>query len=375
MRNIYFCLFSLFIACQPNNSIKDSNEPILIKEAVIQKHFSIQEIEDYFIVEINTPFVDGDFTERYVVYPKSGNQPILDSVTHYIPFPVESIAVTSTTHIGFLSAINSIDKIKASNNIDWAFSNKFHDLVDAGEINSIGNRNINQESLIAENVDLVLSYAIDISNYKEIKRLRELGQTVVIISEFMESDPINKASWLKVIALMLNKKVEADQFLENVTKRYDSLKHVSMYSSQASSVIMGFPWKGTWYMSGGKSFQSKLFADASSYYLWADNDKKSGIPLDIEEVINKGLNADVWVNTNSINRLNAIKESDTRFSEFKAFKSGRVYNYNLRVNEAGGNDYWESGVVRPDLVLQDLIKIFHPITLKDVDFTFYQKLP
>ena len=38
-----------------------------------------------------------------------------------------------------------------------------------------------------------------------------------------------------------------------------------------------------------------------------------------------------------------------------------VWNDNKRVNAKGGNDIWQSGVVRPDLVLRDLAGILHPI--------------
>ena len=34
-----------------------------------------------------------------------------------------------------------------------------------------------------------------------------------------------------------------------------------------------------------------------------------------------------------------------------------VWNDNLRVNEKGGNDIWQSGVVHPDLILADLVSI------------------
>ena len=35
-----------------------------------------------------------------------------------------------------------------------------------------------------------------------------------------------------------------------------------------------------------------------------------------------------------------------------------VWNDNNRLNPKGGNDFWESGVVHPDLLLRDLIGIF-----------------
>lgn len=375
MRYLYLLLIALIFGCNPIELAKEQQQKNLPEETIkTRSHFKITKIDTYFVIEINTPFVEGEFSERYVVYPKANQIPKLDSVTHFIPYPIESLAITSTTHVGFLSAIDGLPFIKAANNMDWVFSPKFHELSKKGKIKSIGNRDLNHESLIEAEVDVVLSYAIDIANYQQIKRLRELGQTVVLISEFMEQDPINKASWLEVIGLLIGKQDAAIGYMTQLKQNYDSLSRSAMYSSQASSVLMGFPWKGTWYMSGGKSFQAKLFKDAQGYYLWADSPKESGMPLAVETVIEKAINADVWVNTNSINSLIELETADKRFTAFKAFKDKRVYNYNKRVNEAGGNDYWESGVVHPDWILKDLIKIFHPVVFKEDPFIYYQIL-
>ena len=40
---------------------------------------------------------------------------------------------------------------------------------------------------------------------------------------------------------------------------------------------------------------------------------------------------------------------------------------------AGGNDFWESSVVHPDLVLRDLVKILHP-ELVDEPFVYYRRI-
>ena len=56
--------------------------------------------------------------------------------------------------------------------------------------------------------------------------------------------------------------------------------------------------------------------------------------------------------------------------------AGEIYNFDRRTNAAGGNDYWESGVVRPDVVLHDLIAVFHPEALDaaDREMHYYRKL-
>ena len=65
---------------------------------------------------------------------------------------------------------------------------------------------------------------------------------------------------------------------------------------------------------------------------------------------------------------------DERFSDLPVVQEGRVYNNNARISQGGGNDYWESGTVRPDLVLGDLIKVFHPGLLSEHQFVYYRKL-
>jgi iron complex transport system substrate-binding protein len=51
-----------------------------------------------------------------------------------------------------------------------------------------------------------------------------------------------------------------------------------------------------------------------------------------------------------------------------------VFNNNLRSVPGGGNDYWESGVMHPDLVLADLVKILHPEISQGKEFYYYRKI-
>lgn len=48
-----------------------------------------------------------------------------------------------------------------------------------------------------------------------------------------------------------------------------------------------------------------------------------------------------------------------------------IWNDNSRQNAKGGNDFWESGVVRPDLILRDLIRILSGST-PTTQLTYYQ---
>ena len=50
------------------------------------------------------------------------------------------------------------------------------------------------------------------------------------------------------------------------------------------------------------------------------------------------------------------------------------YSRLIVVNDKGGNDYWESGVVRADWVLQDFGKMLHPELFENATFTYFKQL-
>ena len=145
-----------------------------------------------------------------------------------------------------------------------------------------------------------------------------------------------------------------------------------MLSSFLPKVAIGLPWKGTWYVSGGESYQAKLINDASARYIWKDHEQSASVPLDIETAISKGMQADFWINPGRLATAQDVKNSNTVFEQFSSFKNQTIYTNYKRSNKLGANDYWEMGVVRPDLILSDLFSIFHHNASDSLNF--YQSI-
>jgi iron complex transport system substrate-binding protein len=55
-------------------------------------------------------------------------------------------------------------------------------------------------------------------------------------------------------------------------------------------------------------------------------------------------------------------------------RDGRVWTANKATGPEGGNDFYERGVTRPDLVLADLVAILHPDRAPGHVSTFYTEL-
>ena len=126
----------------------------------------------------------------------------------------------------------------------------------------------------------------------------------------------------------------------------------------------------------GDNYMARLIEDAGGNFLWKDATATNGLnlSLDYEAVYNKAANADFWINTGFAASLKDIQSADKKNTLFKAFKTGNVYSNNKRNTPGGGFDFWESGPVKPDEVLADLIDIFHPDLLTGRDLYYYQKL-
>lgn len=66
---------------------------------------------------------------------------------------------------------------------------------------------------------------------------------------------------------------------------------------------------------------------------------------------------------------------EPRYAGFKALRNGQVWVYERRQQASGANDYWTRSVSHPDLVLADLIKIFHPTLMREHAFEWYMQVP
>ena len=190
----------------------------------------------------------------------------------------------------------------------------------------------------------------------------------------MESHPLGRAEWIKFLGLFTGREKEAEEIFTALEKRYLSLAALSNNVKYRPTVVRGTPFSGRWYVAGGKSYVGTFLHDAGADYIFKETQFTGSRPMDIELVYERGQAAEFWVNCGVWQNLDQARRADPRFAAFKSLQDGRVYNNNLRVNEQGGNDYWESGVMAPDLVLADMIHIFHPELLPDHQFVYYTQL-
>lgn len=90
--------------------------------------------------------------------------------------------------------------------------------------------------------------------------------------------------------------------------------------------------------------------------------------------MDKGQHADFWIAPGSFSSYDGMLDASQHYKEFKAFQEHKIYSYAGVTGETGGVLYYELAPNRPDLVLKDLIHIFHPTLLPDYQNTFFKPL-
>lgn len=221
--------------------------------------------------------------------------------------------------------------------------------------------------------DLVLLYGVNGASSMEGK-LKELGIPFMYVGDYLEESPLGKAEWLVVLSEIVGKRAEGEKVFAEIPARYNALKKmVAKKALEAPKVMVNTPYGDSWSMPSTKSYVARLIADAGGDYIYKKNTGNSSMPIDLEEAYKLTSDADMWLNVGMANSLADLKNTCPKFTDTQCFISGNVYNNNLRTNAAGGNDYYESGVVNPDIVLRDIIKIFHPELIQE-DFVYYKQL-
>jgi iron complex transport system substrate-binding protein len=132
--------------------------------------------------------------------------------------------------------------------------------------------------------------------------------------------------------------------------------------------------QGRWVLPGGESYMARFLEDAGADYVYAENEKSAALIMDTEAVYAEVVDAEYWLHQYGWDSLSDVVAHDPRLGRLEAFNEGHVLNNDARVNEGGGNDFYESGPYRPDLVLEDLVRIFHPEQLPDHRLYYYRYL-
>jgi iron complex transport system substrate-binding protein len=337
--------------------------------------FEVEYHKNYKVVTVKNPWQNATNKLQYILVQCGTPIPEKFSKTQVVKVPVNSIVALSSTHLPHLAKLGVVDKLIGVGDTQRVNTPEVVEKVKTGKIVGVGtNSSVNIERLLELNPELVTTFGTGNPQTDSHPKLLEAGLKVAINAEYMENTPLGRSEWLKFTALFFNQEEQAEKIFSNSAKKYEQIAMKAKAVKKRPTVFTGFNFKGTWYTPGCESYLAKYLADAGANLICLDK-VTSSLPLSFEDVFNRAEAADYWLNmSQEWKTLKQAISEDNRYTAFTAVKKGNVYNNNLRVNTNGGNDYWESGISNPDIVLSDLIKILHPQILPNHSLVHYQKL-
>ena len=312
---------------------------------------------------------------QYYLVPRSEKVPASLEGKQIIRTPVRRVVCLSTTQLGFLEALHETSSLVGIPDINLVSDSSIIQRYHEKKLSEVGYaQGLNYELLLSLKPDLVLTYGVDGEVSAQLNKLNDLGVPVMLVGEYLESTPLAKCEWIKFVGAIYGKQEEAQKWFNRIDKNYQQIRAKVADVDYRPKVLTGLPWKDNWWMAGGKSNLAKLIHDAGGEYLWHKNTSRNAFVVSIEDVFMKANSADYWINTGTAGSVSDLLAVDSRFASLPPVKKHAVYNNNARMSAGGGNDYWEKGVVRPDLILQDLVRIFHPGKVTPGKLYFYRQL-
>jgi iron complex transport system substrate-binding protein len=375
----FSCLLLLVIlisSCRPTPA-KQALHAAKTGSADIQyaKGFSIDYYSTYKLLSIYTGTGAQVDTMKYVLLANGVKAPEGYQKAQLITIPVQNLIGMSSMHIALADFAGVADAITGLGSLQYVSSPTVRKNIAAGKVKEIGiDGNMNNEKLISMKPGLVMVMGNPDSKFSKYETLTGAGVPVMLNSEWLETTPLGRAEWVKVMAALMNKETLVNSKFDSLVTEYKRLAQIGRTAKIKPSVIVGMPYKGTWYVPDGDSYMVEFFKDAGTSYQWINTHGTGSLPLTFETVAPTALKADFWLNVGYVDSKKDIKALDVRYADFKPFKNGQVFNNNKRTNDLGSNDYWESGAVNPQLVLADLIKILHPELLPAHQLVYYKQL-
>lgn len=294
-----------------------------------------------------------------------------DFKSNKIPF--KKVILLNSSLLGFISEIGAENTIIGVASPEYIYSEKINNLIKQRKIQNVGNdQKYDVEKIISLKPDAIFTnYIASFDNTYQL--LKNNGIQVIFLDEYMEQKPLEKTAYLKLFGKLFGKEEIAEKKYSEIEKNYNELKQLALKSKSQPKVLANEMYGDIWYLPGGRTFTANYIADANADYILKNNAEEKAVTMSFEEVYAKSGKTQYWVNAGNHLSKQELLNINPYYGKLEVFNKGKIYGVTAKEKQKS-NDFFESGVVRSDLILKDYIKIFHPELLPDYQLTYLKEL-
>lgn len=350
-------------------------------EVTDAENFTVEYFNNYKVVTVTDAF-DSATPFEYVLVQCGTPAPDAAEFAEdaqFIEVPAGDIIALSTTQLPHLQALGLLDHLIGLDSFLYVNTPEVRNAIEEGSLIEVGSGSaINVEMVLEADPDVVMTFGFDPA-FDAHPILIESGIFTALNAEWREATPLGRAEWIKYTALFYNEEAAAESVYNDITTAYEEARTLASSIPEEDRPVVLWNTYSTfseaWSIPGVETYVGALIQDAGGQIALGDTATEDSAMLSFESVYDGALDADIWMTgAFGVLTLDDIIAQDARYADFAAVANGRVWNNDLVVNENGGNDYFELGVTNPQLILQDLVAIFHPELLPDHEFNFFRPL-
>jgi iron complex transport system substrate-binding protein len=307
------------------------------------------------------------------------DDPAIDGAIR-VEVPVRSVVSLTTTNLPHLDTLDAVDRLVGVGTGAFVSTPSVVERIEAGEAPDFADASgqTDLERLVATDPDLLVVDAFGDAVLDDVTRFADAGVTTALNADFDEQTLLGRAEWLKVTALFLNAEAQANAAYDEIAAAYTETVEAAASAAAEGGRPRAFvnaPFEGTWFTPGGASFLANAIDDAGGDYVFADDDSSGSLSLDIETVLDRAGDADVWLQAGSVDgTIEDLLAQDPRFAEFDAVADDEVWANDAMTTPSGGNAVFELAYTRADLFLADLFAILHPEDGGDHELVFFGRV-
>lgn len=373
--SLLFPLLFVFFGCSVpgDSSLPSTERKEAESEVLYAEKFSLGWDSGCRVVKVFSP--EHLLEHTYVLMTDGGVPPKHLRQATVVRVPLESVTCETGFQVSLLEMLGSFEAIKGVSGKRRVGQQKVHELLERDEIAATGfMRSINMETFLKVDPDLAFLNVTGVSS-DVFEKMEAYGLRPGYFCATVEEHPLGAFEWIKFMGAFFQKDTLAAELFREREKAYLEVLRKATEAKSRPTVIAGYSRKGAWSTMGSSRWFVTMLDHAGASYLFEDYGLERGHLLGHEAAMEAGLRADFWVNTHfTVNDLDGLLGMDERYGLFKSVGKEQVYNNNNFRFQNGRNRFWDQGMTEPDVILADLVGIFHPEILPGREPVYYRRL-
>ena len=322
------------------------------------EHFKIQARGAARRVIVLGPGGDQDTLGKYVL----GSDP--DLRWQPVKAPLQRVAVVSTTHLPFFSALGISGTVVGAAHTEQIRDTVMRRLVAQGKVIEVGRADgLDRETLIG-----LAPEAIFDPPFGTVPKASAAFGNVIAVTEYLEQHPLGRAEWIRFFGLLLGRTEQADSIFNAIKHRYATVRSMNIAVPDPPTVFFGSSWNQTWYAPPANSYMERLITDAGGRYWAIDSVAKENVPVALEQLLLIAAECDHFgLMLSKEGKVDAsfLVGGDPRLAKMDAVQKGGFYGNSAR------SDLFGQALLEPETILRDLRCIFRPNSCRQYTPTYF----